>query len=120
MAMRAAAAVLTLAIAAAVTADGTARGASPARACIRESCRPPGRDCAAAFRDAKGPALAACTTPKRKNDPCRKAVRRFVRDGIRACRDGVVACADCCRTAGDACSVAVCGNAHVETGEACD
>jgi hypothetical protein len=94
--------------------------ASPAaRACVAAACRPAGQECADAFRRMKRDQLADCAeaAPGRA---CRRAARQAVASGLRSCRVARRACATCCRTDGAACPVAVCGNALVEPGEACD
>jgi hypothetical protein len=97
--------------------------ASPeSRACVAESCRQAGKDCAGAFRDTKRTALTTCeqTSTGKSLRACRRQVRTTVRNGVQSCRRSLRECKKCCRDGGGACHVQVCGNTLLEGGEACD
>jgi hypothetical protein len=96
-----------------------AHGASVARTCVRDACRPQNKQCLQAFRGKKQAALAACAGAGSAK-PCRAAARRVAKSGMQACRASMRDCVACCKATGGGCHVAACGNELVEGGEACD
>src|SRR5262249_18547440 len=96
-----------------------AHGASVARTCVRNSCRPQSKQCLQAFRGKKQAALAACAGAGSAKAG-RAGARQGAKSGMQACRASMRDCVACCKATGGGCHVAACGNELVEAGEACD
>lgn len=109
---------LLVVLALVVLAAAPAMASRATRRCVATSCRPAAQACMGGFRALAKSALAACDSRPRR--VCKRLVRQTLAKQLAACQRELQACASCCRSDGAACPIAVCGNAIIEPGEACD